>query len=355
MHKTPGSTQTRKSDHVTLALDERSDAKLQPFAQWQLMPQALPELSRNQVSIETELHGWKLDSPLWIAGMTGGMDQGESINRALASAAEAANIPMGLGSLKILLEDPSALPQFQMKRHHPRLRLVGNLGLHSLNYGVNDDDILRLIEWLDLDAIAFHLNPLQESIQPEGQTEFSNLLPRLAALTKKIGIPVWVKEVGNGISRSAYHRLSECGVAAVDLGGRGGTNWSRIEAKRAEAIGSKLQARLGEAFRDWGLTTEESLRLLRADLAQDQALPVIATGGMRDGLQAAKALAFGASLVGAARPFLQAAISNGEQGVRDEIEFFAEGLRTALFCAGIRHLHDLRSRRDETLMFMGNL
>jgi isopentenyl-diphosphate delta-isomerase len=243
---------------------------------------------------------------------------------------------MGTGSARALLEDPSQLDTFDVRGEAPDALLFANLGAVQLNKGYGVDDCRRLIDLLRADALVLHLNPLQEALQPEGDTCFRGLLEKIAAVCAKLGAPVIVKEVGWGIAPRDVTALLDAGVAAIDVAGAGGTSWSEVERYR---IGEPWRARVAAEFAGWGIPTAQALREARA--AAPDAL-LFASGGIRHGIDVTKALALGADLVGLAGPFLRAA-DRSEGRAADLARELAEVLRVALFSLGVRTPAELRS------------
>jgi isopentenyl-diphosphate delta-isomerase len=246
---------------------------------------------------------------------------------------------MGLGSGRALLESPQTLESFDVRADAPEILLFANLGAVQLNKGYGVLECRRLVEMLKADALALHLNPLQEALQPEGDTCFRGLLARIAELCAAADFPIVVKEVGWGIGPDDVRALFEAGVAAVDVAGAGGTSWSEVERHR---IAEPWRARVAGAFAAWGIPTAQAIVDARS-VAPEGTL--IASGGIRTGLDAAKALALGADLVGIAGPFLRAADESLEKALELACEYI-ETLRIAMFCAGASTLRDLRGRLD---------
>jgi isopentenyl-diphosphate Delta-isomerase len=334
------STQGRKADHIRINVEEDVEGKGidSGFDQVRLLHCALPEIDLDQVETDSELFGRRLGAPLLISCMTGGTPDAGTINARLAEVAQAFRLPMGLGSGRVLLEHPDALPTFQVRRLAADVPLLANLGAVQLNRGVTVEDCRRLLDGLEADALVLHLNPLQEALQPEGDTCFGNLLEKIATLCHELDRPVVVKEVGWGLAPDVVRRLLAAGVSAVDVAGAGGTSWSEVESHR---MAEPWRARVAEAFAGWGLPTAQALRLAR------QAAPeacIFASGGIRDGLDVAKAVALGADLAGIAGPFLRAAVVGPEEahGLAREL---IEVLRIAMFCVGARTLADVRRGR----------
>lgn len=337
---------TRKEDHIRICKTQDVESEGTPFSRYELLPEALPEMNFAHVNCEQSFLKHTFSMPLLITGMTGGVERGQEINEILACAAQKFSIPMGLGSQKILLQDPSLRPLFDVRKRAPKVFLIGNMGAVSLNYGVSVEQLKKLSEQFELNAFALHVNALQECIQPEGERNFANLIKKIEDVVKTLEIPILVKEVGSGMTEKTFARLVDAGVHAIDVGGRGGTSWSAIEGMRGGSDG----LRLGELFRNWGLCTDESL--VRCQMLKQErglATELVATGGMRNGLQVAKAVALGASMVGVGLPLFRAVTTpkNGEsafEAVEKELLFFKESLLIAMFCAGAKNLSELAER-----------
>lgn len=343
---TPVLMESRKNDHIQICKDKDVESKCDIFSKIQFYPEALPEFNLTDVEMKQSFFGKTFDLPLLITGMTGGVEKGQEINEALAAAAEKYNIPMGLGSQKIMIKDPKYKKLFNVRKVAPNLFIIGNLGAVSLNYGIKLDDIKRLVDDLELNAFALHLNALQESIQPEGERNFTNLLSKIELIAKSLQVPLLIKEVGSGMSPSTFQKLVSVGVSGVDIGGKGGTSWGYIEGLRSNKEGQ----RLGELFKNWGISTDESLLLCsRRNKELGYNIPLVATGGIRNGLHVAKAVAAGATMAGVGLPLFRAAISpeKGEtalESVEKEISFFKKSLSIAMFCSGAQKLSELSSR-----------
>ena len=324
-------TRDRKAEHIRLALDSRMQAGQGAFDAWRFGHEALPEIDAATIDTSVEFLGKRLGAPILISCMTGGTEVAARINRNLAEAAEARRVAIGVGSQRKALEDPSQARTFQVRDVVPSMPLLANLGAVQLNYGYGPAECRRAVEMIDADALVLHLNPLQEAIQPEGQCDFSGLAAKIGEVTATLGVPVIAKEVGSGLSAATGQRLLDRGVRHFDTAGVGGTSWARIEAARAG------DAELGERFADWGLETPESILELRT-------LPgvtIIGSGGLRSGVDVAKAIALGADLAGLAQPFLEAALESPEH-VAARIDRIVQELRIAMFCVGARTLDDLR-------------
>lgn len=327
---------SRKSDHIRINLEE--DVQFRSlsagFERYRLVHQALPELDLLSIDTTAELLGKRLRLPLLISSMTGGTDAAAVINRNLAEAAQARGVAMGVGSQRTGIEEESTEATFRVRAAAPDILLFANLGAVQLNYGYTADTCRRALDMIGADALILHLNPLQEALQAEGDRNWSGLLRKIEAVCASLGAPVVVKEVGWGISERVAGWLAEAGVAAIDVAGSGGTSWSEVEYHRA---GAEPLKRLARTFADWGIPTAEALEMARRGAP---GLPLIASGGVRTGIDAAKALAIGASVAGIASPFLKAAAASAEEVVR-AIDQFASELRVAMFCAGAASLRAL--------------
>jgi len=329
-------TGSRKVDHIRINLEEDVAGKgiTTGLERYCFEHQALPELDLDDVDTGTRFLGHALRLPLLIASMTGGVLEGGRINRNLARAAQARGVAMGLGSGRIALEDAAARAHFQVRRHAPDVLLFANLGAVQLRYGYDTRRCRDLVRALEADALILHLNPLQEAVQPEGDTRFAGLLERIGVVCAGLDVPVVVKEVGWGLSGDTARRLGEAGVAAIDVAGAGGTSWSEVERRR----GDGRQAAIAAAFAGWGIPTADALVAAR-HAAPD--LPIVASGGVRDGVEAAMCLALGANLVGLASPLLKAAARGPDEAI-EALDILGAQLRIAMFGIGVRDIATLR-------------
>ncbi len=325
------SERDRKAEHIELALDRRMQVDTNYFEEYYFEHQALPEIDLAEIDISTTFLGRRIAAPLLISCMTGGTEEAAAINRNLAIAAEQVGIAIGVGSQRKAIEDPGAAESFRIRSLAPSVPLLANLGAVQLNYGFGPDKFRAAVEMIEADALVLHLNPLQEAIQPEGQCDFSDLTAKIGELVKRLEVPVIVKEIGSGVSARVARALLAEGVDIIDCAGVGGTSWARIEAQRARDL------EIGEVFADWGLPTPVCLQVLR----RIPGLTLIGSGGVRNGIDAAKAIAMGAHLVGLAQPFLVAARESAQKVV-DKAERIARELKIAMFCLGVRKLDKLR-------------
>ncbi len=331
-------TSQRKADHIRINLEEnvqfpRLTTGLQRY---RFVHQALPDLDLAAIDTTLSLFGRRLSAPLLISSMTGGTAEAQSINRALATAAQEHQIAMGLGSQRAAIEEPELAPTFQVRQVAPDILLFANLGAVQLNYGYGIEQCKRAVEMVEADALILHLNVLQEALQPEGDTRWSGLLRRIEQVCRALPVPVIAKEVGWGLSEQAASQLAGAGVAALDVAGSGGTSWSEVEYHRAPTT---FHAQVARAFEDWGIPTATSLQMARRGAPE---VPLIASGGLRDGVDIAKCIALGASLCGMAGPFLRAATQSPE-ALNELIRAIVAQLRIAMLCAGASSLEDLRS------------
>ena len=299
----------------------------------------LPDLNLSDINITTSFLDKYLGAPLLISSMTGGTEQAKTINYRLAEVAQQYKLAMGVGSQRVVVENPQLAPTFAVRSLAPDILLLANLGAVQLNYNYGVEECLRVIELLEADALILHLNPLQECIQPKGDTNFRGLLDKIAILCQKLPVPVIAKEVGNGISAAMAVKLLEAGVTAIDVAGAGGTSWAKVESDRAT---TEHQRQLGKTFADWGLPTAECITSIRA-IAPN--IPLIASGGLRNGLDVAKTLALGADMAGLALPFLKAA-EESTDAIAALVELLMAEITTVLFCTGNATLSDLKDSQS---------
>ena len=328
----------RKDEHLDICREDPVESGAPGgFDAWRLDYLALPEIALADVDLRTEIAGKTLNAPLIIGAMTGGTDQAQNLNKVLAAAAEATGVGFALGSGRVVLERPETAASFQVRDVAPTALVFANLGAVQFNYGVTGADADHLVEVLGADALNLHLNPLQEAIQPEGDTDFSNLVPRMKAAIDVVRAPVFVKEVGAGIGAATAALLADLPIAGVETAGVGGTSWARVEALRHDAAHTRHS---GLALGAFGVPTVESIQHCRAALP-DRA--VIASGGLRTAEQMATSLALGADAVACALPFLKAA-EEGVEGVVSAIERFIHTLRILHFVCGAPTPRALRGR-----------
>lgn len=335
-------TQTRKADHLRICLesDVQFNNTTNGLDRYRFSHCCLPEINRSEIDTTITFLGKQLGAPLLISSMTGGTEQAKIINSRLAKVAQHYKIAMGVGSERVAVENPKVADTFAVRSLAPDIFLFANLGAVQLNYNYGIDQCQQAIDILQADALILHLNPLQECIQTEGDTNFRGIIDKISKLCYILPVPVIAKEVGNGISREMAQKLIDAGVAAIDVAGAGGTSWARIEGERAT---DARQRRLGNTFANWGLPTAECITAIR-DLNSE--IPLIASGGLRNGLDVAKAIALGADLGGLAWPFLQAA-AESESALNLLVDILIAEITTVLFCTGNANLSELK--KSQTL------
>ncbi len=333
----------RKSDHLRVAAAGGVDAPVSPgWDDVHLVHSALPAVDLDAVDLSAELLGRTLQAPLAIAAMTGGHRDAHEVNRRLAAAAERHGLAMGVGSQRAALRRPELAPTYAVAREAaPSAFLIANVGAAQLIPQASGDlidagGIRAAVEMIGANALAIHLNFLEEMVQTGGDRRAGGIREALRAAVEASPVPVVAKETGAGLSRDVALELANLGFSALDVGGSGGTSFAAVEAELAAQRGDRRGARLGHTFRDWGLPTAVSVAGAAA-----AGLPVIATGGVRSGLDAAKALALGARAVSVGRPLLAAALE-GDHALDEWIEQFLEELRGAVFLSGARSCRELQ-------------
>ncbi len=327
----------RKLHHIEACLDWDVNFRTQTTG-FELMTWpycALPEISLASIKTNTKFMGHNLRAPILIGAMTGGAELAQTINKNLAIAAETLGLGMMLGSQRVMLEDDSALKSFKVRQHAPNILLIGNLGVAQLNRGYGANEARRAVKLVKADGLAFHTNPLQEALQFKGDKNFSEIIPKLESLVPELEFPVMLKEVGQGISGKIAKRIKNIGLAALDVAGSGGTNWARVEA--LVRFGEKNISAGLEQILEIGIPTALALRECKKAAPK---LPLVASGGIRSGLDIAKALAMGASAVAIARPLLRPATQSPE-AVMQVLTAYTEELRLAMYATGARNLEAL--------------
>jgi isopentenyl-diphosphate delta-isomerase len=337
----PSRTEQRKAEHVNIILNENVSAEYNYWNDVHLLHRAVPEIDLDDIDVSTTLFGRKLRAPLVISSMTGGFGMGREINANLAKAAAEIGVAMGVGSQRAALEKPELADTYAVVKDFDVPLRFANLGAPQLipqegkrAYGV--EDARRAIAMVDAHVLIVHLNFLQEVVQPEGDRRAKSVLAAIRGIASKL--PVLAKETGAGISREVALLLKRAGVKGIDVGGLGGTSFSAVEYYRAKKEAATLKERLGATFWNWGIPTPASVVLANVGL------PVIATGGVRSGLDVAKGIALGASAAGMAKPMLEAA-KVGAEAVAEELRAVIEELKAAMFLVGASDLKELRETR----------
>jgi isopentenyl-diphosphate Delta-isomerase len=329
-------TESRKLDHIRINLEEDVQSSLTTgLEKYRFVHEALPEIDLDDVDLSQELFGKRIFAPILISSMTGGTAKAASVNRNLAEAAQAEGIVMGVGSQRAAIEKPELSDTFQVRKYAPDILLFANLGAIQLNYAYSINHCRKAVDMIEADALILHLNSLQEALQPEGDIRFGGLLKKIETVCRLLPVPVIAKEVGWGISDKTARKLADAGVAAIDVAGAGGTSWSQVEMYR---IQDKSRARVAAAFRNWGIPTSESIKMSRRGAS---ALPIFASGGLRDGIDIAKCIALGAVLGGMAGPFLKAAAASVEETIKVVAEIRQE-IKVCMFAAGVSSIQELQ-------------
>ena len=333
-------TESRKADHIRINLERDVQFRrlTTGFERYRFMHQALPELDLAEIDTSVTLFGKLLSAPILISSMTGGTELAHRINTNLAEAAQSHNIAMGLGSQRAAVEDLSLVYSYDIRDIAPDIMLFANIGAVQLNYGYCVSECQRAVDMVGADALILHFNVLQEATQPEGDVNFSGLLKQVETVCQSVSVPVIAKEVGWGFSPRNVRDLVNAGASAIDVAGAGGTSWSEVEYHRAPTA---FHANVAASFADWGIPTAEAV-CYAVEAAPNT--PVIASGGLRNGIDIAKSIALGAIIGGMAGPFLKAADQSVE-AVDDLIRVLKQQLRVSMLCTGSRTTADLRESK----------
>ncbi|MDQ1279096.1 MAG: isopentenyl-diphosphate Delta-isomerase [Thermoproteota archaeon] len=330
----------RKAEHIRICMEKNVQARMTKtgFEDISFIHRALPEISLEDINTSMEFFGHRLEAPIVIEAITGGTEDAFKINAALSEAAESLGLAMGVGSQRAALEKSKLSSTFQVVRKKaPHAFIIGNIGAPQIVGRSDISEIKKAIEMVDADALAIHLNPLQESIQPEGNTSFKGVLERIEKITSALTIPIIVKETGAGISFQDAQLLEKVGVKGIDVSGAGGTSWAAVEYYRSEIHGNLVNKRLGETFWDWGIPTAVSVIEVRAATK----IIVIASGGIRTGIEVAKAVSLGAEASGLASPLLKQAV---EGNVEEELQVLIREFKTAMFLVGANSIEALKRK-----------
>jgi len=331
------SNSRRKKEHLHISLEEDIQSKdvTTGFENYHFLHQALPEIDAAAIDLSVTLFGKQIKAPLIISPMTGGIEAARYINRNLAQAAQAMGIAMGVGSQRCAIDKPEFAATYQIRDVAPDIFLFANLGAVQLNYGYGVAECQQAVDMIQADALMLHLNPLHEALQQDGNTNFAGLLSKIERVCHELPVPIIVKEVGYGISQSVAQKLAAAGVSGIDIAGAGGTSWGEVERHRAHG---EVTDNTTAAFSHWGIPTAESILMVQQGAP---GITLIASGGIRTGVDAAKAIALGADAVGIAAPLLKAADISAE-AVTQAIKEIIEELRIAMFCIGAANLHQLK-------------
>lgn len=325
-------TQQRKKEHLEICLD--ASAVTGRFStgldRYSFLHNALPEVDIGEIDLTTSFLGKPLQAPVLISSMTGGFELARKVNRNLALAAQQLGLAMGVGSQRVALEQKSAADSFRVRDLAPNILLLGNLGAVQLNYGYGIEQCRQAVRMIQADGLILHLNVLQEAAQPEGNRNFKGLTAKIAAICRQLEVPVVAKEVGSGISGEVALRLKQAGVKAIDVAGRGGTSWYAVEAQRAVRRGQVVDS----TFADWGIPTEQALVEVRGATPD---LEIVASGGIRSGLDIAKSIALGANIAAIGQPLLAPALESAEKVIKFLAGILYE-IKVAMLCVGVTDL-----------------
>jgi isopentenyl-diphosphate delta-isomerase len=326
----------RKADHIKINLEQDVRSALTSgLEKYHFAHEALPELDLNRIDTTLSLFGKQLASPTLVSSMTGGTAEAETINLRLAEAAQECGVAMGVGSQRAAIEHPEQASTFQVRRVAPDILLFANLGAVQFNYGYGVDQCRQAVDMIGADALYLHLNPVQEAVQDAGDTNWIGIAKKIEEVCKKLEVPVIAKEVGWGISERTAKILSDCGVAAIDVAGAGGTSWSQVEMHRAP---DEFTRQLAATFVGWGIPTAESILNVKKAVPD---MKIFASGGIKDGLDIAKCIALGATLGGMAGNFLKAAAVSTEKTV-DMMKLTKRQIEVTMFASGAGMLRELQ-------------
>jgi len=332
-------TRKRKADHIRISLEKDVQARKTTtcFEDIHLIHKALPEINKQEINLSTEVFNHKFSAPLIVGAITGGTPEATRINAAIAEAVEELGLGMGVGSQRAAIEDKKLEKTFTIARKKaPNAFLIANIGGVQLVNGYSMKEVEKAVAMIEADAIAIHLNPLQEVIQPEGQTNFRGILEKISEIAEEIDKPLIVKETGAGIAAEEAKKLEAVGVNGIDVSGAGGTSFAAVEYYRVKGPKNSFQRKLGDVFWDWGIPTAISV----AEVSQSVKIPVIASGGVRDGVDMAKALALGANLTSLSQPILQVAVK-GARETKNVLSLLIEELRNVMFLVGANSIQEL--------------
>lgn len=330
----------RKIDHLKIALSPEAQIGDNGISNYRFIHNSLPEIDFDKIDTSTSFLGKKVEYPFFISSMTGGIKEGKTINRNLAIAAQKYRIAMGVGSQRAAVENDDLRDLFIARELAPDIPLMANVGLVQLNYGFGLKEYKACVDMIKADALIVHINPIQEVIQPEGDRNWEGLLPKLEKIVKGLSVPVIAKEVGFGLSADVVNRLYNIGIRIFDTGGWGGTNWSYVESSRGKA-----DKKLGLLFSEWGIPTSESIvEINKLRNNYNEKLTLLGSGGIRNGIEVAKAISLGSDLVGLATPFGKAALQS-TKAVDEFIEQLGIELRTTMFGVGVENIKKLKKTK----------
>lgn len=330
------SIKQRKKDHVSLTTSGDVDYQTGGgFAEYRFIHNALPEVNAEEVSTKANLLGRTFSFPLFISSMTGGYTDAGAVNAIIAEFCEEYNLPFGVGSQRIMLEDPEAISSFSVVREKaPNAFIAANIGGAQLTDGISEDQLKLLIASIDADAVIIHLNPLQELMQPEGDRNFKGITDGISQLCDLSKVPVIIKETGAGISGAVAEKLLKAGVQVIDVAGAGGTSWAKVENERFSNKNPQKE------FNDWGLPTLQCVLEVQ-ELKKEYDFDLIASGGIRSSHDIAKTLCLGSNFAAAAQPVIKAVVDEGFEGLQKLYQTWHKQLLTVLTLLGCERIENL--------------
>lgn len=332
----------RKIQHIIFSVKEdvRTREKTTLFENVSFVHQSIPKASLDEINLETTFFGKNVQAPILISGMTGGTKLAEKINREIAKAAQKLGIPMGVGSQRAALVNPSLKKTFSVVREiAPDIPVVANIGAAQVSEGLSKEIVYELVEMVDADVLAVHFNPLQEALQPEGDMNYEGLMENLSELVRESPVPVIAKQTGEGFSKESVKQLLKTGISGIDVGGAGGTSFAVIEALRARFLGFDELEEIAWTFSEWGIPTAASILEVRS-VSEDVFL--IGSGGIRNGIDVAKALRLGADFAGTALPVIRAVYEKGSEGVERLLRKMISELKIVIHLVGARNIAELK-------------
>ncbi|GGK07369.1 isopentenyl-diphosphate delta-isomerase [Lentibacillus kapialis] len=335
----------RKTEHIRLCLTDNVEGvnKSTGLEGISFIHNALPEINFDDIEMGTRFLDKPLNAPFLVSSMTGGSELAAKINQNLAKAAEEKGWVVALGSTRALLESDAHQESFLIRKYAPSVPLIANIGAVQLNYGYGAEECQRIVDLTGADSIVLHFNPLQEAVQDGGDLNFENLLPKIEKVCTNVSVPVGAKEVGFGIDGTIAKKLYDAGISYIDVAGAGGTSWSQVEKLRSE---DPLKKAAAEAFNNWGIPTKDCIVSVRSELRD---APVVSSGGMKTGVDAAKALTIGADVIGFARKLLEAA-TESDKAVIETMDQIELELKMTMFGVGARTLDELKNTKRVSIM-----
>jgi len=327
----------RKKEHLKIAISDISQVGTNGLENYRYIHNSLPEVDYDKIDTSTIFLKKKVSYPFFVSCMTGGILEGGKLNKNLSVVAEKYKIALGIGSQRAAIEKPELLEFYNVRKYAPNIPILANIGLVQLNYGFGLREFKKCVEMIEADALVVHINPIQEAIQPKGNRNWEGLEQKLFDLVKNLKVPVIVKEVGFGMSKNVIERLVKVGVRHIDIAGWGGTSWAMVEGLRGKA-----DKDLGALFSNWGISTAESLENATFVKKKFKNLDILASGGIRNGIEIVKCISLGANLVGIASPFAKAGMESVEK-VEELIEKYAKELKVTMFGVGAKNVNVLKN------------